>query len=102
MAMDWLLKAGVEAEDLGLLPGMLDDADPRPAREQFDANYPWGGYWRSEGASIDDKHRLCYPGDPPLDWLAMTTLRDEIVLVYPGSFVVILQRDGSLLFQRMD
>jgi hypothetical protein len=100
--MGWMLKNGVEPDDLGLLPSFLDDADPRPAREQLDANYPWGGYWRTQPASIDAKHRLCYPGDPPQDWLAMTMLRGESILVYPGSFVVILQPDRSFVFQRMD
>ena len=80
--MGWMLKHGVEPDDLGLLPSFLDDADPRPAREQLDANYRHGGdpNWRTEPASLDDKDRLCYPGDPPLDWLAMTALRDEVVL----------------------
>ncbi len=101
----WFLRAGVEPADLGYLPSMLDQDDKRPAREQLDSSYIYGGppRWRTEPASIDAKDRLCYPGDPPLDWLAMTFLHDkEQVLLYPGDFVVILQPDRSFLFQRMD
>ena len=101
--MIWLAHTpDFDPADLGLLPSFLSEEDPRPAQEQLDANYPWGGYWRSDKASIDNKHRLCYPGEPPRDWLAAAVLRDEMILIYPGDFVVILQPDGAFKFQRMD
>lgn len=93
----------IHPEDLGLLPSFLDENDPRPAREQFDANYTHGTpNWSTEPARIDGFHRLCYPGDPPLEPIAMTMLRDEMILLYPHDFVVIVQPDGSFVFQRMD
>lgn len=100
----WVMAEGLVPSDLGYLPGMLSDEDPRPAREQLDANYVHGGggYWRTEPASIDANDRLCYPGDPPQSPLAFTMLREETILLYPGDFVVILQEDGSFVFQRMD
>lgn len=102
--MKWTLASGTEPDDLGLLPSFLSEEDPRPAQEQLDANYVHGGggHWRTEPASLDEKYRLCYPDDPPQPWLAMTQLRDEIILIYPYSFVVILQPDGAFKFQRMD
>ena len=32
-------------EQLGMLPYFIDPNDPRPAREQLDANYQHGGGW---------------------------------------------------------
>lgn len=99
----WMLAPGTEPEDLGMLPSFLNEADPRPAQEQLDANYKYGGYWRTEPATLDERYRLCYPGDPPLKWTAFTVLHgNEIILVYPADFVVIMQPDGSFKFQRMD
>lgn len=100
----WMLAPGTEPEDLGFLPSMLSEEDPHTAQEQLDANYPWGGYWRTEErVTIDDKYRLCYPGDPPLNWVAFTVLHGtEVVLLYPADLVAILQPDGTFKFQRMD
>ena len=100
--MNWWLARDTRPDALGFLPSFLDDADPRPAQQQLDANYPHGGYWRSEGASIDDRYRLCYPGDPPLPWIAVAILRDEMILLYPADFVAIMQPDRTFKFQRMD
>lgn len=100
--MGWYIAHGTEVEDLGLLPTFLDEADPRPAQEQLDARYNGSPNWRTEPASLDSKNRLCYPGDPPLPPLAMTMLRDELIVLYPGSFVVVMQPDRSFVFQRMD
>ena len=63
-----------DAEQLiGPLPSFLDPADPRPAREQFDANYQHGGGWRPiKGFTCDWKKdgTIHYPGDPPLKPIA--------------------------------
>lgn len=89
--------------DLGFLPSFLSDDDPRPAREQLDANYVHRSpNWRTEPARIDKDGILYYPGDPPLPWIAMTMLRDEMILLYPADFVAIVAPDGSFVFQRMD
>lgn len=88
--MIWWLLEGHEPDEIGFLPSFLDEADPRPAREQFDANYPYGGYWRKVG-EIDKAGVMHYPGDPDLRPIGGTRLRDEVVLVYPASFVAIIQ-----------
>jgi hypothetical protein len=100
----WIaLRHEVTAEHLGLLPGMLDDDDPAPAREQLDRAYQHGGGWRPfVGHTLQDDFSLSYPGDPPTLPLAMTRLRDEIVVLCEHSWVVIIQPDKSFEVCRMD
>jgi len=102
--MTWaLLDSRMTPEHLGLLPGMLDPADPRPAREQFDANYQHGGGWDPfKGFTLRADNSLSYPGDPPTKPLAMTTLRDELIVFYQYSWVAIIQPDRSFECCRMD
>jgi hypothetical protein len=100
--MIWTLHNGAFPELLGFLPGMLSEEDPRPAREQFDANYQHGGGWRPQARFELRGTDLCYPNDPPLTVLAQTRLRDETIRLYPYGYVVILQPDGSFEACRMD
>lgn len=102
--MIWtLLQRHVTPEDLGLLPGMLDAEDPRPAREQFDAHYQHGGGWRPMlGHKLIEDYLLKYPGDPPLEPIAISQLRDETIVLYPYAFVAIVQSDHSFEVARMD
>ena len=77
-----------EYEMLGFLPSFLNENDPRPAAQQFDANYQHGGGWQPmEGWTLADDDMLKYPGDPPQSPLAETRLRDERILFYPHAFV---------------
>jgi len=90
-------------EHLGLLPGMLSERDPRPAREQLDANYQHGGGWQPfPGFKLHRDNSLSYPGDPPTKPLAMTMLRDELIVFYQYSWVAIIQPDRSFEVCRMD
>jgi hypothetical protein len=90
--------------DLGFLPSMIDEHDPRPLREQLDRRYRHGGGWRpASGFSFDPTTcELSYPGDPPMLPLVMMTLRDEILLVFPHDFVGVVQADNSIEICRMD
>jgi hypothetical protein len=101
MAMIWTLAESITPEWLGLLPLFLDDADPRPAREQFAANYI-GGWEPVPGVTALADGSLSYPGDPLLRPLAQTRLRDEVIRVFEASFVSITQPDGSFEVARMD
>lgn len=86
---------------LGFIPHFLDDADPRPAREQFNANYCSG--WKPfKGFKMLSNGDLSYPGDPPTQLLAETMLRDEIIRFYNQAWVAIIQPDGSYEIARMD
>ena len=102
--IDWeLLHPHFHPADLGLIPGMLDDEDPRSAREQFDANYQHGGGWLPmEGMTLGEGLVMRYPGDPPYYPLAQAWLRDELIVFYPFAFVAIIQADHSFEVCRLD
>src|SRR5262245_17955488 len=92
-----MLHPRMTIEALGFLPSMLHEKDERSAREQFNANYQFGG-WNSFGGGqwrLGHNNTLHYPGDPPMSPLAMTRLRDEVICFYPSSFVAIIQPDRS-------
>jgi hypothetical protein len=98
-----LLDPRVTPEHLGLLPMMLDTNDPRPAREQLDSNYQHGGGWRPfNGFKLRRDNALVYPGDPPTIPLAMTMLRDELIVFYESEWVAIIQPDRSFEVCRLD
>ena len=103
MMMTWNLchpKATVEM--LGFLPSFLSEDDPRPAREQFDERYKFGGGWDPFPGFKLTENGLEYPEDPPQKLLAETRLRDEIIRLYDCSWVAIIQPDGSYEISRMD
>jgi len=88
--------------DLGFLPSFFDEDDPRPAREQIDANYKFGGGWIPQSEFIMRDGLLLYPGDPPYQPLAMTNMRDEILIFYTHAFLAIIQPDGTFEVARVD
>jgi hypothetical protein len=102
--MMWqLLHPKASPEHLGLLPGMLDARDPRPAREQLDENYQHGGGWRPfHGFVLNPDNSISYHGDPTHPPLAQTWLRDEQIVFYDYSWVCIIQKDRSFEICRMD
>jgi hypothetical protein len=102
--MIWeMLHPNMTPEHLGLLPGMLDLDDPRPAKEQFDQNYAHGGGWDPfNGFELSVRNWLSYPGDPPLQPLAQLQFRDELIVFYIHSWVAIIQPDRSFEVCRMD
>lgn len=91
-----------EMEHLGFLPGFLSEEDPRPAREQIDANYSHGGGWRPLAGWTREELTITYDGDPPMVPFAMAFLRDEKLFFYPYSQVMIIQKDGSFEVARID
>lgn len=102
--LNWvMLHPQATIETLGYIPFFISEADPRPAREQFDANYQHGGGWTSfKGFTMLPDGSLSYPGDPPVPLLAETKLRDEVIRFYLHSWVAIIQPDGSYDIARMD
>lgn len=90
-----MLKNG-NPEILGLLPYMLNERDPRAARDQFDEAYSHGGGWRPiAGFKVLDGMRIKYPGDPAMAPIAYIRLRDELVVFYDHAFVMIAQKGGK-------
>ena len=84
---------------LGLIPSFLAVEDPRTAREQIDAYYGWRPI---EGFILESDFALSFPGDPPMDPLVETTLRDERIFVYQSGWVAIVQPDLSFTVARLD
>jgi len=89
---------------LGFIPTFLSEDDPRTAREQIHANYGHGGGWiPAKGFTLDQETMtLTYPGGPPLKPVATSMLRDEMILVYPYAWVVIVAPDGAYEVSRCD
>lgn len=103
--MNWeFLHPQMTEEHLGLIHSFLSEADPRPAKEQLHSNYAHGGGWHPfHGFTFDPTTlTISYPGDPPHRALARTRLRDETILYFDYSWVLILQEDGSWEIARMD
>ena len=90
-------------EMLGYIPMFLHGNDPRSAKEQLDANYVHGGFQPFHGFTMSaDGMRLIYPGDPPMQAIAETKLRDETIRLYEAEWVAVIQPDGSFEVARMD
>ena len=88
---------------VGFIPTFLDTDDERPAKEQFQERYEYGGWRPQEGfTALAGSPTLQYPGDPPLSPIAVMTLRDELIFVYLHGYVSIFQKDGSFEACRMD
>lgn len=89
---------------LGYLPAFISDLDQRPAAEQFQARYAFGGWRPMQGGewTVDADHILRYPDDPLYYPVAAYQLRDELICVYQYSFVAIFQKDGSFEVARLD
>jgi hypothetical protein len=92
---------------IGYLPHFLSENDPRPAKEQLDANYQHGGGWRPlAGWKLvkwtDTGPVIQYPGDPAIAPIAKIELRDEAIWIYPHAQVMIAQPNGDFEVARMD
>ena len=92
---------GAPIEAWGLLPTFLDDDDPSPVREQLGKGY---GSWKPfQGFELTIKPpTLTYPDDPPMRPLSAFEFRGELVLLFPHSWVLVMQKDGTWEVARMD
>ena len=93
-----------DAEAWGFIPGFLDEDDPRPAREQFNERYVSGWVPAPPGLKFDfETGNLSYPGDPDMRAISSMTFRQELLLLFPSSWVVIVQPlDRSWEAARLD
>jgi hypothetical protein len=92
---------GCSIEHWRYIPSFLFEDDPRPARVQFDERYAQG--WRPfKGFTKDNQDGLHYPEDPVQLPISEIFFRDERILLYPSSWVCIIQPDGSWEVCRMD
>jgi hypothetical protein len=100
----YLLNGGTQ-DDVGIIPSFLSSEDERPAAEQFNERYGFGGGWRPFGEgkfALANDGTLSYPEDPELSPLAMIPFRREVIIVYRSGIVAIVQKDGSFAVSRMD
>lgn len=102
--MTWeLLHPNITPGHLGILPTMLNESDPRPAKDQFNENYAHGGGWDPFGGfELLEDNSLKYPGDPPLEPLAQLQFRNELIVFYEYSWVAIIHKDRYFEVCRMD
>lgn len=90
-------------DHLGLIPMMLSEHNPAPAKEQLHNGYAHGGGWHPFiGFKLLDNDSLAYPGDPPQRPIAEMILRNERVVLYEHAWVAIIQSDRSFEVCRMD
>ena len=92
------------AEWVGLLRFWLDVNDLRPVTEQLGDNYigGWVPFQAKDKLRFLGAGVIQYPGDPPMHPAALTMIRDEAVVVYPDSWVLVVRRDGTFDMMRMD
>jgi hypothetical protein len=92
----WLLRPGVGG--FGNLPTLLDDTDKRGGAEQFGERWqPISQPWRLEGSALRG-------GGHAFELLGAVRLpaANELVLIFEGSFVAIVQSDRALAVARLD
>jgi hypothetical protein len=91
----WHLSPRTDPEALGLLPALISERDPRKAAEQLAETYAHGGGWTPvPGWSFDHETlALRYPGDPVMKPIAAAELRDELLLLYPHAFLLVLDTE---------
>ncbi len=90
-------------DHLGLLPHMLFENDPRPAKEQFNERYAHGGGWGNfPGFKMLPGGDLQYPEDEPTRRLAEWQFRDETIAFFDSAWVAVIQKNGSFEVSRMD
>ena len=90
-------------DHVGLIPDMLSEHNPESATIQLNAGYGHGGGWDPfTGFKLNPDNSIKYPGDPALKPIAEMQLRDERILVYEHSWVVVIQPDRSFEICRMD
>jgi hypothetical protein len=90
--------------DLGFLPDLLSNEDPRPVKEQLTDKYSYGGGWNPmNGFKLNrETMKLSYPGDPPMWPIARTNVRNEVVCLYDCSFLLVMQADGNFEVSHVD
>lgn len=96
------LITGVFNHTWGYIPTFLNEDDPRTTIEQLDDGYI-SGWQKFEGFTMNPKtYSLKYPGDPAYKPTDVAKFRDDIIAIYPHSWVMVLMPDGKHEICRMD
>jgi hypothetical protein len=88
--------------DFGYIPLWLSEANPKPAAQQLNDGYAYGGWQPFQGFILQDDDGLKYPGDPPIKPICELLLRQERIVLYPSSWVAVIQPDRSFEVCRLD
>lgn len=97
-----MLHPRASIDHLGLVPAFLYETDPRPACEQFNERYEFGGWRPIKGFTKGERDALHYPDDPELEPIAQRMFRDEKIVMYRHSLIAIVQPDGAFEVARLD
>lgn len=98
-----ILDTRYSEEALGFIPAFFSEAAPLSAAKQLDYHYQHGGGWRPmAGWSMGPVGEILYTGGETYPPIAVATLRDEIIRIYPHAWVSITQPDGSFEVSRVD
>ena len=88
---------------VGYIKYFIYETDDRPAVEQFNERYRHGGGWNPfDGFTMDNNLFITYPEDSALPPLAIANFREQKIIIYPHSFVAILNPDKTFEVSRMD
>lgn len=85
----------------GFIPDFVSEHDPRPAAVQIAENYI-GGWRPLKGCTLRPDNAFSFPGDPLYRPIAIAQCRHETLVLYPGSFLAIIQPDRSFEISRVD
>ena len=86
----------------GLIPSFLNEASDAPTIKQLDAGQP-GGWRKFDGFTFDAKHEiLSYPGDPPMKAMSKILFNNDIIMLFPHAWVLVLNADNRWEVARMD
>ena len=89
-------------ESVGFLPEIFLEHDPRTAQEQANERYTQGEGWHSfKGFKLvgsKDNGLLClqYPDDPLMRELARANFHDQVLVLFEGSWLGVIESDGTL------
>ena len=100
--MSVIIMMGGDVEDWGLILSFLDFDDPRGAVEQFNGKYIAG--WNPfDGFTFDiATGTLTYPEDPPMKPISAVIFRDERIVLFDYSWVMVIKPDDTWQISRMD
>ena len=94
----WALDNNYSCEVLGLLPLWVSvDATPSMI-DEIHENYGHGGGWQDfKGFNVDiETGAMTYPGDPVQYPIAMMVGDSEVIWLYSGSWVTVMDRATKL------
>jgi hypothetical protein len=104
-------------EAAGYLPMMLNENDPASVQDQLQITYAHGGGWHSfKGFSLAqlkehypdgeptgrDMYALKYPEDPPMMEKSRATFRNQLLVLFEGDWLGIIENEKLIDVARID